>query len=176
MIQKIENGSLNFHQNMVYRDSLLDPGVDILGGFRDSATIELSKLMMLMITESDNTAALWCQSLAGGGTTINGILKSLGLKYTRVDARTPGRSAAHQEYGWGQTTPREMAHLLTLIREDKVINPAASERMYRTLIRIYWDGYALSQIPPYVQVASKQGALTPYRSEVALVNAPHGDY
>jgi beta-lactamase class A len=48
--------------------------------------------------------------------------------------------------------------------------------MYRNLIRIYWDGEALSQIPPYVQAASKQGAVNQSRSEVALVNAPGGDY
>jgi beta-lactamase class A len=29
--------------------------------------------------------------------------------------------------------------------------------MYRDLTHIFWDEYALSQIPPYVQAASKQG-------------------
>ena len=44
------------------------------------------------------------------------------------------------------------------------------------MIRIYFDDVSLSQIPPYVQVASKQGAVNASRSEVVLVNAPHGDY
>ena len=48
--------------------------------------------------------------------------------------------------------------------------------MYRILTRIYWNGEALSEIPPYVQAASKQGALDRSRSEVVLVNAPSGDY
>jgi len=48
--------------------------------------------------------------------------------------------------------------------------------MYRVLTRIYWNDTALSQIPPYVQAASKQGAVDESRSEVVLVNAPHGDY
>jgi beta-lactamase class A len=48
--------------------------------------------------------------------------------------------------------------------------------MYRYLTRIYWDDEALSQIPPTVQVASKQGAVSRSRSEVVLVNAPGGDY
>jgi beta-lactamase class A len=48
--------------------------------------------------------------------------------------------------------------------------------MYRVLTRIYWNGEALSRIPPYVQAASKQGALDRSRSETVLVNAPHGDY
>jgi beta-lactamase class A len=48
--------------------------------------------------------------------------------------------------------------------------------MYRHLTRIYWDDEALSQIPPTIQVASKQGAVSQSKSEVVLVNAPHGDY
>jgi len=56
------------------------------------------------------------------------------------------------------------------------VSPAASERIYRNLIRIYYDEVALSEIPPYVQNASKSGAVDESRSEVVLVNAPHGDY
>ena len=62
------------------------------------------------------------------------------------------------------------------IREGKVISERASERIYRNLTRIYFDSHALSQIPPYIQVASKQGAVDQSKSEVVLVNAPHGDY
>ena len=56
------------------------------------------------------------------------------------------------------------------------LSGAASEEMYRALTRIYWNDEALSQIPPTVQAASKQGAVRRSRSEVVLVNAPHGDY
>src|SRR5690606_3453124 len=62
------------------------------------------------------------------------------------------------------------------IHEGNIISKRASERIYRNLTRIYWDGEALSQIPPYVQAASKQGAVNKSRSEVVLVNAPLGDY
>jgi beta-lactamase class A len=48
--------------------------------------------------------------------------------------------------------------------------------MYRHLTRIFWNGEALSQIPPWVQTASKQGAVSQSKSEVVLVNAPSGDY
>jgi beta-lactamase class A len=69
-----------------------------------------------------------------------------------------------------------MAELLVRIREGRAVSPDASERMYRNLTRIYWDGEALSQIPPTVQTASKQGAVNQSRSEVVLVHAPSGDY
>jgi beta-lactamase class A len=176
MFNKIEKGELKYDTILTYKDSLLYEGEDILGSFKSGEKISLSKVMMLMITTSDNTASLWCQSLAGNGTEINSILQSYGLQSTRVNSRTPGREANKSKYGWGQTTPKEMAELLVKIREGKIISARASERIYRNLVRIYWDHEALSQIPPYIQIASKQGAVDESRSEVVLVNAPHGDY
>jgi beta-lactamase class A len=176
VFDKIERGELDYHQELVYRDSLLYPGVDVLGSFRDGEKIELSKVLMLMITMSDNTASLWSQYIAGTGTAINQWLEKNGFSSTRVNSRTEGRQADWQRYGWGQTTPREMAELVVKIRQGSVISARASERIYRNLTRIYWDSEALSQIPPYVQCASKQGAVNRSRSEVVLVNAPHGDY
>jgi beta-lactamase class A len=175
LMDKIEKGELSYHQKLAYRDSLLYAGQDILGSFKNGDTIELAKVAMLMITMSDNTAALWLQKLVTG-QYINNWLQQNGFQNTRVNSRVAGREAIRKVYGWGVTTPREMARLFTLIRDGKAVSPAASERMYRNLIRIYWDEEALSQIPPYVQVASKSGAVDDSRSETVLVNAPHGDY
>ncbi len=176
MFNKIEKGEIRYDSVLIYRDSLLYEGEDILGSFKDGEKIRLPKVLMLMITTSDNTASLWCQRMAGTGTEINGWLAANGFNNTRVNSRTPGREAAGQRYGWGQTTPREMAGLLVKIRQGKVLTPRSSERIYRNLVRIYFDGGALTQIPPYIQVASKSGAVDQSRSEVVLVNAPHGDY
>lgn len=176
VFDKIEKGELEYKTQLIYKDSLLYAGEDILGSFKHGEKIWLAKVLMLMITTSDNTASLWSQSLAGTGVAINQLMEKYGFEHTRVNSRTPDRQANQRKYGWGQTTPREMATLLTLIREGKMISPAASERIYRNLIRIYYDNDALSEIPPYVQVASKSGAVNASRSEVVLVNAPHGDY
>lgn len=172
----IEQGLLDYHQPLLYRDSLLYPGEDLVGAFRDSTQVSLSKVAMLMITTSDNTGALWLQHLCGTGTAINDWLAAHGFTATRMNSRTPGRRGDWERYGWGQTTPREMAELLVMIREGRAVSPAADEEMYRALTRIYWNDEALSQIPPTVQAASKQGAVNQSRSEVVLVNAPHGDY
>lgn len=176
LFDKIAKGELNYHTELTYKDSLLYEGEDILGSFKNNEKIALSKVMMLMITTSDNTASLWCQSLAGKGTSINAWLETNGFKYTRVNSRTPGRELNRKLYGWGQTTPREMAELFVKIKQGEVIDRSTSDRIYRNLVRIYWDGEALSQIPPFIQAASKQGAVNQSRSEVVLVNAPHGDY
>jgi beta-lactamase class A len=174
---RINRGELAFDSVLVYTDSLrYYEGGDILGSFKDSTRIELGRVILLMVTTSDNTAALWNQYLAGTGTAINAWLSSHGFDSTRVNSRTPGREENRKQFGWGQTTPREMANLLVTIREGRAVSPAASEEMYRDLTRIYWNGESLSQIPPWVQAASKQGFVDASRSEVVLVNAPSGDY
>jgi beta-lactamase class A len=175
VMDKIEKGELQYNQKLVYRDSLLYAGEDILGSFKNGDTIQLSKVTMLMITMSDNTASLWLQKLVGG-EYINNWLAANGFKVMRVNSRVAGREAERNIYGWGVTTPYEMCKLFTLIHDGKAVSAGASERMARTLNRIYWDGNALSQIPPSVQTMSKQGAVDASRSETVLVNAPHGDY
>jgi beta-lactamase class A len=175
LMDKIEKGELQYNQKLIYRDSLLYKGEDILGSFKDKDTIELSKVALLMITMSDNTASTWLQKIVTG-EYINNWLDQNGFKVMRVNSRVKGREEIRKMYGWGVTTPYEMCRLFTMIREGKAVSPAASERMYRNLIRIFWDDKALSQIPPYIQMASKQGALDESKSETVLVNAPHGDY
>jgi beta-lactamase class A len=173
---KIEKGQLDYHQQLEYKDSLLYAGEDILGAFKSGEKIGLHKVLMLMLTTSDNTASLWLQSLAGTGTRINEILDSVGMKYTRVNSRTPGREANRQQYGWGQTTPREMGTLMEKIYRGEVISKNAGEKMIRLLGRNYNDEQAIAEIPPYIFVASKNGCVNASRSEILLVMAPDGPY
>ena len=176
LMDKIERGELQYHKELIYKDSLLYPGVDLLGSFKSDEKIELSKVLMLMLTMSDNTASLWLQSIAGTGTRINELMDSLGMKITRVNSRTPGRENNRAEYGWGQTTPYEMAILMEKFVKGEVINKEASSKMLRLLGRNYWDEEAISQIPSDVFIASKSGAIDASRSEVLFINGNHCRY
>ncbi|MFT4022885.1 MAG: serine hydrolase [Flavihumibacter sp.] len=176
LFDKISKGALTYHQPLVYNDSLQYGGSGLMQYFKDSTETDLSVLASLMISYSDNTTSLWSQALAGGGQQINEVLARYGFEKTRVNSRTPGRESNREAYGWGQTTPREMARLLLLIRKQQIVTPAACDKMYRLMTHIYYDDYALSQVPPYVQTASKQGMVDASRSELVMVNAPHGDY
>lgn len=176
VMNKINKGELDYHQELVYRDSLLYAGVDILGSFKDSERVELSKVVMLMLTMSDNTASLWLQKMAGTGTAINQLLDSTGFKHTRVNSRTEGRLEDWRKYGWGQTTPREMAFIMKKVVDGEMISKESSEKMLRLLGRNYWDDVALSKIPPGVFVASKNGAVNGSRSEIVFVNGNGNRY
>lgn len=176
IFDKIEKGELRYHQPLMYRDSLKYGGSGLMQFFKDSTATELSVLLALMMSYSDNVASIWNQQLAGGGQRINELMAQYRLDVTRVNSRTPGRADIWKIYGWGMTTPREMAELLVKIRNGEVISQAASKSMYRLMTHGYYDEGALSSIPPYVQAAHKTGSLDESRSEVVLVNAPHGDY
>ena len=177
IMDKIRKGELNYDSALIYKDSLLYEGEDILGSFKSGEKILLKKVMMLMLTTSDNTASLWLQSYAGKGTRINELLDSLGFKNTKVNSRTPGRENNRTQFGWGQTTPREMATIFEKIYNNEIFSSEACDRMMRCLGRNYWDvDEAISQIPPYIKVFSKNGCVDASRSEVLLVNGPHHPY
>ncbi|MFN5439398.1 MAG: serine hydrolase [Bacteroidota bacterium] len=174
IMNRIHKKELGYHQKLVWYDTLnYDPGEDIVAYLKPQTEIELSKVMMLMMTISDNTGSLWLQSIAGTGKRINHLLDSMGYQATRVNSRTPGREADRAIFGWGQTTPNEMGRLMEDIVEGKVISKEASDQMLRIMGRQYWDEEALSSIPPAVFVASKNGAVNASRSEVLYVNGKH---
>lgn len=176
IMDRLEKRELTATQNLVYKDSLLYAGVDILGSFKNDEKIQLQKLIMLMLTMSDNTASLWLQTLAGTGTRINQVMDSLGYRNTRVNSRTTGRQEIWKVYGWGQTTPYEISNIFERIYRKEIFSDSACEFMMRNLGRNFWDDNSISQIPPTVQVFSKNGAVNQVRSEILLVNAPKKPY
>lgn len=176
LFDKIEAGEFRYNEPLVYTRDLDYGGSGLMTNYRDSAKTDLSIAAALMISYSDNATSLWNQKMAGGGEAINRLMADYGLEHTRVNSRTPGREKDWELYGWGQTTPREMASLLVKIRNGEVISKEASDRMYRMMTNQFYDDNALSQIPPYIQTASKTGAVNQSRSELVMVNAPHGDY
>ncbi|HVZ97667.1 MAG TPA: serine hydrolase [Chitinophagaceae bacterium] len=174
ILHKLFTGELSYHQRLTYTDSLyFKEGDDILSNFKSGSTIELGKVMLLMLSISDNCASLWLQGLAGGGATINHILDSLGFADTRVNSRTPGREAFHEEYGWGQTTPKDIALIMKAVVDGKIFNKETSDKMLRLMSRQWWDEEAMSSVPAGVFIADKNGALDSNRNEVMYVNGRH---
>ncbi len=171
IVKKISAAELTYHQEFVYSDSMLYEGVDILGSFKNGEKIELSKLIMLMLSMSDNTASLWLQKIAGTGIVINELMEKNGFRNTRVNSKTIGRENDRNQYGWGQTTPKELATVFEKLYRGEIINDSLSKKMIRLLGRNYWDEEALSEIPPTIFVASKSGAVDASRSEILLVMA-----
>ncbi len=176
VLDRVDKKELSWTAPLVYTKSRLYPGEDLLARFEDNQKVSLPEIIFLMESLSDNTASLWCQELAGGGPAINTWLDGKGFRQTRVNSRTPGREKDRDTWGWGQTTPREMAELLVLIRERRAVSPGADAYADRALGRSYWIDEAISSIPPSTHAITKQGAINASRSEVLLVSAPSGPF
>ena len=176
LLQRVESGQFDWKASVPYDPKYGRGGDDLVAKLTPGAKVEPNKLLFLMESLSDNTASVWCEDLAGGGAAINAWMEAHGYRVTRVNSRVAGRESDYKQYGWGQTTPREMAEMLVAIRERRAVSPAADEHLDRMLGRAYWDGEALSSVPSDVHVISKQGAVNASRSEVLLVSAPHGSY
>ncbi len=175
VFQKIHDGELKLSQPFIYNAKRAYGGSGLMQFYKDSAATDLSTMISLMLTYSDNVAAIWLQELSGGGIVINKLMDSLGLVNTKVNSRTEGRQDIWKKYGWGQTTPQELAELFTLIRQGKVIDERYSDKMYRYLKNQFYNGRSLSQLPPTVNTISKTGSIDEARGEVVLLNAPSGD-
>ncbi|MCB0278044.1 MAG: serine hydrolase, partial [Calditrichaeota bacterium] len=140
LFDRIELGDYSYSQKMEWHADTVNYPYDgqLLWSFKEGQPIHLSEIISLMITYSDNHAALWSQKLAGGGERINRWLDRNGFKSTRMNSRTDGRRSDWERYGWGQTTPYEMAQLISGIAEGKWVSVGASQEMYRVLANIYW--------------------------------------
>src|SRR5205823_6816561 len=96
--------------------------------------LTIGDLLDLMMTLSDNTAT---NLLIGrvGTASVDKRLASHGLTRTRLfrptfrDGRPDVFPEEEKEFGLGVATPREMAHLMQLLAEGKVVDRAASEAM-----------------------------------------------
>lgn len=176
LFDRIERGELDYHRVLTFRIAERTPTGGILNAFKDGEPVDVALLATFMIQFSDNDASLWCQELAGGGAGVNRWLEARGFRSTWVNSRTAGREEAKARYGWGQSTPREMAELFVRIHQRRAVSPAADEEMIRVLSRNYWDGNAVSQVPPTVHAMSKGGSVSGARSEAVLVDAPSGPY
>ncbi|HMR18617.1 MAG TPA: class A beta-lactamase-related serine hydrolase [Sphingobacterium sp.] len=176
IFHKIAQGEYTLSQKFAYDAKRAYGGSGLMQHYKDSAQTDLVTMIGLMLTYSDNVTSIWLQELAGGGTTINKIMDEMGLQKTRVNSRTEGRQEIWEKYGWGQTTPKEIAQLFIAIRAGNVIDTRHSDKMYRFLKNQFYDGRSLSQIPATINTVSKGGSVNRARCEVVLVNAPSGHY
>jgi beta-lactamase class A len=95
-------------------------------------------LLRFMIAYSDNTATNLLVGLVGTAN-VDALLDSYGLAKTRLyrptfrDGHADVLPEEEKEFGLGSTTPREIAHLVELIAEGRVVNRAASDAMIALL-------------------------------------------
>jgi beta-lactamase class A len=166
VFHRIEEGELRADRRIALReeDKAGDEPV-VLNQLRPGVELTVKDLVALMIAYSDNTATNLLVRLVGAART-NARMESYGLLSTKVFRPTfrDGHADVHpeleKEFGLGMTTPREIARLLELLAEGKVVSKAASAEMLAVMERQF-DRQMIPRSLPFesarITVANKTG-------------------
>jgi beta-lactamase class A len=187
-MEKVQKGEIGYDDARPLTENDRQYGTGLLHNYRAGTKIPMRDLLDLMITHSDNTAAVMVGQWLGTAA-INGWLERHGFKLTRLLVPFPYQGNFEEAqakggkdwdlikvWGIGVTTPNEMRLLMEMILDGRAGTPAACEQMQRILSHQYYDDGIASQVPLWVSVASKHGSEDATRSDVAIVHSPSGDY
>jgi beta-lactamase class A len=147
------------------------PGSGIVQFLHNGTVLTVHDAAWLMSTISDNTAT----NLLLDRIIIRRVwakMDSLGLAHTRVHSKTFLRSSSvaldsSAKYGFGVTTPNEMAHLLELLAQGKAVNPAADSAVLDILEHNTMD-LMLQRYAGGARAAHKDGETDQVRTECTL--------
>lgn len=147
------------------------PGSGIIQFLHNGTVLTVQDAAWLMSTISDNTAT----NLLLDRIIIRRVwakMDSLGLKNTRVHSKSFLRNSSvamdsSVKYGFGVTTPNEMARLFELMALGKAVNPAADSTMLHILEHNNTD-FMLQRYAGGVRAAHKDGATDAVRTECTL--------
>jgi beta-lactamase class A len=147
------------------------PGSGIIQFLHNGTVLTVHDAAWLMSTISDNTAT----NLLLDRIIIRRVwakMDSLGLQHTRVHSKSFLRNSSvamdsSVKYGFGVTTPNEMAHLFELMALGKAVNPAADSAMLYILEHNNTD-FMLQRYVEGARAAHKDGETDAVRTECTL--------
>jgi beta-lactamase class A len=142
-----------------------DDVIEDLGTFPGDVgdVYDVSELLEMMITQSDNTSAIMLLRTLGPGA-VDDTMASLGLTATSVLTHDLPTSAS------------DMAMLLEAIVRGRAFGPNASRGMLDLLLRQTWRDRIPAGLPDDVPVGNKTGDWDDAAHDVAVVFAPSGTY
>jgi beta-lactamase class A len=187
---QIAEGRLRRDTLLTLADDAKVGGSGVLGRLHAGTQLSVADLVGLMITLSDNTATNMLIGLVGT-QAVDDRLVSYGLKDTKLfrptfrDGKPDVFPELEKEFGLGMTTPREMALLMELIAEGRIVDRAACDDM----LGILRQQDVLTMIPRSLpenedvvvanktgtdseKVAGADGVERHIRGDVAYVTAP----
>lgn len=194
VFHRVAEGRLRREDTITLEDSAKVGGSGVLQRLHGGLVLTIGDLVDLMMTVSDNTAT---NLLIGrvGTANVDKRLVSYGLARTKLfrptfrDGRADVFPDEEKEFGLGVTTPREMARLMELIAEGRVVNRASSEAMiaimreqaFRTMIPRSLpetDEVVIADKPGWdaEKHADATGVRRHVRGDVAIVTTPRGRY
>ena len=181
---QVKAGTLSFDDTLPLRKEDQVSGSGVLQLFHTPADINFETAIVLMITQSDNTAANLVLAHVGR-ENVNKRLRALGFQVTTsirpINHPNEGdQSPELKPFGIGRTTAREMAGILESINRCDLGDPKLCARMIDIMEHQFWR----NGIPHYLEdadttevashVANKTGSLDHVRNDVGIVYTKDG--
>jgi beta-lactamase class A len=181
LFHQIQRGPLSLSDPIVMLAADQRPGSGVLQFLSTPHNLTVRDAATLMIILSDNTATNFIIDKVGI-RNVNARMDSLGLKSTRLHAKvflgssTTIDTAATRKWGFGVTTPNDIAELLVRLYRGQVVSDSAS----KTMVGMMRNNFDYAEIPRYmpagVSVAHKTGALNASRHDCGIVFSKPRDY
>lgn len=181
LFHQLQRGPLKWSDPVTMLAADQRPGSGVLQFLSTPHQLTIGDAATLMIILSDNSATnLVIEKV--GIRNVNARMDSLDLKQTRLHAKvflgtsTTIDTAATRTWGFGVTTPSEMAGLLAKLYRGEVVSDSASKAM----IGILKNNFDYTEIPrflpPGTSVAHKTGALNASRHDCGIVFSKQRDF
>ena len=167
----VANGQLSLDDPLTVLKIDQVPGSGIVQFLHNGTILTVHDAAWLMSTISDNTAT----NLLLDRIIIRRVwakMDSLGLTHTRVHSKTFLRNSSvamdsSVKYGFGVTTPNEMAHLFELMAQGKAVNPSADSSML-DILEHNTNDMMLQRYAGGARAAHKDGETDDVRTECTL--------
>jgi beta-lactamase class A len=179
-----KQGRVSFNDDLTLRKEDQVSGSGVLLLYHTPATVNFETAIVLMITQSDNTATNLVLAHVGR-ERVNARLRSLGFALT-TSIRPIGHSEQGDQspelkpFGIGRTTAREMAGILEAIERCDLGDKVLCARMVDIMEHQFWR----NGIPHYLEdadttevashIANKTGSLDRVRNDVGVVYTKDG--
>jgi beta-lactamase class A len=181
---QVKEGRVSFNDDLTLRKEDQVSGSGVLLLYHTPATVNFETAIVLMITQSDNTATNLVLAHVGR-ERVNSRLRSLGFPLT-TSIRPIGHSEQGDQspelkaFGIGRTTAREMAGILEAIERCDLGDEPLCARMVDIMEHQFWR----NGIPHYLEdadttevashIANKTGSLNRVRNDVGIVYTKDG--
>jgi beta-lactamase class A len=165
VFRRLEAGDFDLNRTVTLQAGDRDWGWGDLADAPAGSRYSVEKLLVLMITESDNTATNMLIRLVGR-TAINREMAGLGLRQTRLGDYIRSEGPIRYEL---RSSARDMVTLLTSMARLQLVDEWSSREMIAILTGQHHNGLIPEPLPAGTVIAHKTGTLHDTLNDVGIV-------
>jgi beta-lactamase class A len=165
VFKRLAHGDFDLNRMVTLQQSDKDWGWGDLSDARKGSKYTVSRLLTLMITESDNTATNMLIRLVGR-SAINREMADLGLSQTSLHDYIRSDGPIHYAL---RSSARDMVKLLTAMARFQLVDEWSSRAMIAIMAGQHHNGLIPAPLPRGTMIAHKTGELHDTLNDVGII-------